>query len=444
MKLRIEKAVYGGAGLGHVSSDDPSTAAALQGKTVFVPHTLPGEVIECEITEDKRSFAHARLTKILEAVPGRITPGCEYFSRCGGCQYQHASYEAQLSIKRDILAETLSRAGADIEVSAIDTLRSEPWQYRNRVRLHIRFGDFALGYREAASHREVLVGHCPIAAPLLQEAIRAFPEAAQSCGIDAGVFDEAEFFTNDAEDTLLVSLWTTHGSDATRALPIFCESLQEHLQTLSGGTLFQSESQKGQGRQQASWGNPELAYRVGQHRYRVNAASFFQVNRFLVPQLVEHVTTNKKGQAAWDLFAGAGLFSVPLSHHYESVTAVEQAASSVRDLRQNLQGKQHRSVASSTLDFLKAQAGHLKSGTATRAPDLVVVDPPRAGLGKDVTALLSQIGPAAITYISCDPATLARDVQQLLHSGYQLRKTTLVDLFPQTYHLETIAELTRD
>ncbi len=439
MRLRIEKAVYGGAGLGHVGTDDPSVEVALQGKTIFVPHTLPGELVECEVVEDKRSFANARLTKVLEPVTQRVVPGCEYFSRCGGCQYQHANYESQLAIKRDILAETLSRAGMAIEASAIDTLHGEPWQYRNRVRLHIRFGDCALCYRETSSHRDVVVDHCPIASPLLQQAIKAFPEAAQSCGIDAGIFDEAEFFTNDAEDTLLLSLWTTRGSDATRALPILCEALQEQLPLLSGGVLFQSESQKGQGRQQASWGNPELTYTVGQHRYRVNAASFFQGNRFLVPQLVERVTAGRKGQTAWDLFAGAGLFSVPLSHSYESVTAVEQAASSVRDLRHNLQGKQHRILASSTLDFLKAQMK-----TATKAPDLVVVDPPRAGLGKDVATLLSQIGPAAITYISCDPATLARDVQQLLHSGYQLRKTTLVDLFPQTYHLETIAELTRD
>ena len=444
MKLRIEKAVYGGAGLGHFSSDDPSVAVALQGKTVFVPHTLPGEVVECEIVEDKRSFANARLTKMLEPAAERIAPGCAYFPRCGGCQYQHTTYETQLAIKRDILAETLSRAGMNIEASAIDTLHGEPWQYRNRVRLHIRFGDFALCYRETLSHRDVVVDHCPIAAPLLQQAIEAFPEAALSCGIDAGIFDEAEFFTNDVEDTLLVSLWTTRGSDATRALPTLCEALQEQLPMLSGGVLFQSESQKGQGRRQASWGNPELTYSVGQDRYRVNAASFFQINRFLVPQLVQRATAGRKGQIAWDLFAGAGLFSVSLAQQYDSVTAVEQAASSVRDLRHNLQGRHHRIIASSTLDYLKSQAGNLKGETATKGPDLVVVDPPRAGLGKDVTVLLSQIGPAVITYISCDPTTLARDVQQLLHSGYQLRNTTLVDLFPQTYHLETIAELTRD
>jgi 23S rRNA (uracil1939-C5)-methyltransferase len=438
VKLLIQKAVYGGAGLGHVGSDDPSTEPALQGKTVFVPHTLPCELVECEIIEDKRSFVNARLTKVLEPAAQRIAPGCEYFPRCGGCQYQHATYEAQLAIKRDILAETLSRAGIAIEAAAIAAMQSEPWQYRNRVRLHIRFGDFALCYRETASHRDVVVDHCPIAAPLLQQAIESFPEAAQSCGLDAGTFDEAEFFTNDTEDTLLIALWTTRGSDATRALQILCDALQEQLPMLAGGVLFQSESQKGQGRQQANWGKPELTYRVGSHRYRVNAASFFQVNRFLVPHLVERVTAGRTGQTAWDLFAGAGLFSVPLSHSYGSVTAVEQAASSVRDLRHNLQGRQHRIVASSTLDFLKSQVK-----LAAKAPSLVVVDPPRAGLGKDATALLSQIGPAAITYISCDPATLARDVQQLLHSGYHLTKITLVDLFPQTYHLETIAELIR-
>lgn len=442
MKLRIEKAVYGGAGLGRVSSEDASSDASIatemQGKTIFVPHTLPGELVECEIIDDRRSFANARLTKVLEAAAQRIAPGCEYFPRCGGCQYQHASYEAQFSIKRSILAETLSRAGMNIDAAAIERLDSGPWQYRNRIRLHIRFGDFALCYREASSHRDVPVDHCPIAAPLLQLAIKAFTSAAESCGLDAGIFDEAEFFTNDAEDTLLLSLWTTRGNDATRALPLLCETLAEHLPLLKGSLLFQTQSQKGQGRQQASWGKPELTYTVNRHRYRVSAGSFFQINRLLIPQLLDRVAA-VRGQVAWDLFAGVGLFAVSLAGHFEQVIAVEQAASSVRDLGHNLQGKQHRVIASSTLDFLKAEAKKINR----KAPDLVIVDPPRAGLGKDVTALLSQIGPTAITYISCDPATLARDLQQLLHSGYQLRKTTLVDLFPQTAHLETIAELTR-
>jgi len=431
MKLRIDKAVYGGAGLGRVED----AASPLAGKTIFVPRTLPGELVECEITEDRKSFANARLIRVIEAAATRVAPGCEYFPVCGGCQYQHASYDGQVAMKRDILAETMERAG--IVIPSIDILDSKPWLYRNRIRLQIRFGDSALCYREAASHRAVPVDHCPITAPVLQSIVKAFPAIAEATGLAPGLFDEVEFLTNDAESALLLSLWTTQSAAATRAFPVLCDALREEFPVLTGGLLFQSESQKGQGRQQASWGAPELHYTVNEVSYRVSAGSFFQVNRYLVAEMVSRVVAGKQGKIAWDLFAGVGLFALPLASVYESVVAVEAAPSSVRDLRHNLNGQMHRVVASTTLDFLKQQ-GRDKS---SKKPDLVVVDPPRAGLGKDISGMLSQIGPREIIYVSCDPSTLARDLQSLLHSGYQLENVALVDLFPETYHLETIVEL---
>ena len=436
MKLRIEKAVYGGAGLGHAAAD----TNGLAGKTIFVPLTLPGELVECEITEDRRSFANARLTGILEATDARRLPPCAYFPTCGGCHYQHASYAEQLTMKRTILAETLTHGGVPVAEDFIGVIRGEPLGYRNRIRLHIRFGDSALCYREAGSHRDVVVDHCPIAAPLLQSVIKLFPEIAANTGLESGLFDEIELFTNAKEDALLVSLWTTHGANASRAFPVLCDALEEAAPQLRGALLFQVETQKGQGRQQATWGDAKLTYKVGGNSYRVGAGSFFQVNRFVLPELLAHVVSGEQGKAAWDLYAGAGLFSAALAKSFEHVTAVEAAASSVRDLRHNLLGKTHRVVASTTVDFLKGQGVDLRN----RRPDLVVVDPPRAGLGKDVVTLLSQIGPPHLTYISCDPATLARDLQWALHSGYHLETITLVDLFPQTFHLEAVARLSRN
>jgi 23S rRNA (uracil1939-C5)-methyltransferase len=434
MKLRIEKAVYGGAGLGRVAEADNATLA---GKTVFVPLTLPGELVECEIVEDRRSFANARLTKMIEPAAERVAPPCEYFPVCGGCHYQHASYAGQLTMKRAILAETLTHAGVAFPADSIETITGESLGYRNRIRLHIRFGDFALCYREAASHRDVPVDHCPIASPLLQTAIRVFPEIVLGIGLEAGLFDEIELFTNAEEDTLLLSLWTTQDAAATRALPLLCEALQEELPQLLGSILFHVETQKGQGRQQATWADAKLTYNVNDHFYRVSAGSFFQVNRFVLPQLLNRVIGDQTGASVWDLYAGVGLFAAALAERFEQVTAVESAASSVRDLRENLRGGKHRVAASSTLDFLKSRDAE------SQKPDLVIVDPPRAGLGKDLAELLSRIGPPKLTYISCDPATLARDLQWLLHSGYHLNHITLADLFPQTFHLETIAELSR-
>jgi 23S rRNA (uracil1939-C5)-methyltransferase len=168
----------------------------------------------------------------------------------------------------------------------------------------------------------------------------------------------------------------------------------------------------------------------------VSIGSFFQVNRFLIDPLVGLVTREAAGTLAWDLYAGVGLFARHLLSSFDQVVAVESAPSSVQDLRHNLSGGAHRIVASNTLDFLRKE-----HASAKKRPDLVIVDPPRAGLGKEVTALLAELQPAHITYVSCDPATLSRDVKSLLDSGYSLKQLHMVDMFPQTFHLESVAML---
>jgi 23S rRNA (uracil1939-C5)-methyltransferase len=186
----------------------------------------------------------------------------------------------------------------------------------------------------------------------------------------------------------------------------------------------------------AQIGEQSLVYTAADRGYRVSIGSFFQVNRFLIDPLVNLVAEKSAGNVAWDLYAGVGLFSAALASRFEQIMAVESGPVSVRDLRHNLRGGQHRIIASSTLEFLR-RARDGKEPT----PDFVVVDPPRAGLGKEVTALLAAIHPAHITYVSCDPATLSRDLKSLLDSGYHLSQLRMLDLFPQTFHLESVATL---
>jgi 23S rRNA (uracil1939-C5)-methyltransferase len=194
MKLRIEKAVYGGDGLARVP----------EGKTVFVPGTLPGELVEVTIASDKRSFATSALDAVLEPSPERILPGCEYVPRCGGCQYQHANPAFQLQLKLDILKETLTRAHLPMP-NEIRTVAGPPWGYRNRIRLHVMGG--GLGYRQRGSHNLLAVTHCPIAAPLLEQAIAAVERIAKETAL-ASLCEEVEFFTNGEQEQLLVSLWS--------------------------------------------------------------------------------------------------------------------------------------------------------------------------------------------------------------------------------------------
>jgi 23S rRNA (uracil1939-C5)-methyltransferase len=416
MKLRIEKAIYGGDGLARIP----------EGKTVFVPGTLPGELVEAAIASDRRSFATSELNTILEPSPQRIVPGCEYVPHCGGCQYQHANPAFQLQMKLDILKETLARAHLPV-LGEIRALAGPPWGYRNRIRLHVM--ERALGYRQRGSHNLLPVTRCPIAAPLLQQAVAAVERIAADTQLKS-LCHEVEFFTNSEQNQLLVSLWPgPKQPPRERALEAFALRLQVEIPALHGVGLFSHSATI------MHWGQRSLTYTVSGVPYQVSLGAFFQVNRFLLPTLLELAVKNRSGRLAWDLYSGAGLFARALD--FEKVTAVESEGFSADDLKKNSGTRSRLVVRSSTLDFLRSYTA------AQEKPDLIVVDPPRAGLGKEICTRLASIAAPNIIYISCDPATLARDLQTLLQSGYSLQRMTLVDMFPQTFHLETVTVLTR-
>ena len=418
MKLRIEKAIYGGDGLARVP----------QGKTVFVPGTLPGELVEATIAADKRSFATGALGAVLEPSAERVVPGCAYVPRCGGCQYQHASAAFQLQMKLDILRETLTRAHLPVP-REIGSVAGPPWGYRNRIRLHVMRD--ALGYRQRGSHHLLPVTHCPIAAPLLEQAIAAVERVTKETAL-ATLGDEVEFFTNGEQDQLLVSVWSEKPRRLRgQSLEAFAERLKVEIPALVGVGLWAQQSSS-----IMHWGQRSLTYTVSEVPYQVSLGSFFQVNRFLVPELLQVAIGNRSGRLAWDLYSGVGLFAQALA--YENVVAVESEGFSTDDLKKNLENRRCRVVRSSTLDFLRSKA------QGQEKPELIVVDPPRAGLGKEICAHLASVSAAEVVYVSCDPATLARDLQSLLQSGYYVETMNLVDLFPQTFHMETVTHLKRN
>jgi 23S rRNA (uracil1939-C5)-methyltransferase len=416
MKLRIEKAIYGGDGLARIPA----------GKTVFVPGTLPGELVEATIAADRRSFAESELEAILEPSPERVVPGCEYVPRCGGCQYQHASPAFQLHMKLDILKETLARAHLPLP-GKIESMAGPPWGYRNRIRLHVIGG--ALGYRQRASHNLLPVTHCPIAAPLLDQAVAAVARIAKDTGL-ASLCDEVEFFTNGEQDQLLVSLWPESPRRVReRTLEAFAEQLRVQIPALTGVGLFSQQDSS-----MMHWGQRSLTYTVSGTAYQVSLGAFFQINRFLLPTLLQLAIGERSGSRAWDLYSGVGLFAQALN--FEHVTAVESEGFSANDLKKNLTKKTCRIVRANTLNFLRAPA--------QTKPDFILVDPPRAGLGKEICSHLANVAAPEIVYVSCDPATLARDLQSLLQSGYSVQTMSLLDLFPQTFHMETVTFLKRN
>jgi 23S rRNA (uracil1939-C5)-methyltransferase len=416
--VTIEKPIYGGAFL-----------ARAEGKAIFTPLTLPGEQARVRVVDDHRGFANAELEELLSAARERVAPACPHFGACGGCHYQHAQYAAQLEFKQAILRETLERAGVS-PPEQIDVLAGEPWAYRNRVRIAFD-GAGNPGYRGRRSHAIVPIRECPIAAPLLVSAAMAAAEHFRPLR-PAQRPAEIALFCDAAETALLASV--SIANPAKTRVEDFAQALVARIPALKG-VEFVAEGLAGRlPHTRAQWGEPSLTYRAAGFDYRVDHGAFFQVNRRLLDAFVERVAASRAGRVAWDLYAGVGLFARRLAGAFERVVAVESAPAAAPALDANLNGAPATAIRATTLDFLRGNRG-------AERPDLIVLDPPRTGLGAEITALLAEIAAPALVCVSCDPATLARDLRPLLATGYRIEKLTLADLFPQTFHIESVAEL---
>jgi 23S rRNA (uracil1939-C5)-methyltransferase len=431
--LTIEKLIYGGDGLARTPPAPDGRSMA-----VFVPFVLPGEKAEADIQRQKPGFARGSVARIVEASPDRITPRCPYFQQCGGCHYQHIPYERQLEFKAQILRETLQRI-AKIELK--DEIRqhpSPPWSYRNRTRLQVRTDpQFALGYYRFGSREFLPVRECPISSPLINRVIARLTELG---GLECPQsVEEIELFANAGDDQMLA--WAFSRGDAPQPdLLRWAEGLRSEFPNLAGVSFFSSRQRSDDDtapdvRLLAQSGAPSLRYKTHHAEYHVSAGAFFQVNRHLLDDLVSVVTGTAQGDLALDLYAGGGLFSVPLAEKFHHIFAVESSQTSLPDLRQNVPASV-KVVGSRTEQYLGSRP-------VRKRPDLVVLDPPRTGAGKAVTRSLVELGAQSIRYVSCDPATLARDLIPLISSGYRIEETHLFDLFPQTFHIETVMLLTR-
>ena len=416
--VQIEKPIYGGAFL-----------ARLEGKATFVPLTLPGEQARIRILEDKRSYATAEPEEILTPSSDRIGPRCPHFGICGGCSYQHTTYETQLALKEQILRETLQRAGIEAP-EHIDTLAADPWVYRNRIRLAFDSSG-RIGYRSRRSHAILPIRECPISAPLLVKAALTAAEILRESKLDLQA-TELSLFCDPDEQSLLATIFVTDAR--VKAFDQFAAVWNDRIPELVGIECVQSASEDENPNQLAHSGKDSLTYHAAGFNYRVDHGAFFQVNRRLIDSLVQRAISGHQGHLAWDLFGGVGLFARQLAITFDEVIAVESAPASTSALEQNLSGTTARSLTTDTLSFLKTQP-------RSTTPDLIVVDPPRAGLGPEVTSLLANIAAPNLVYVSCDPSTLARDLKALLVSGYSIGSVALADLFPQTFHLETVVTL---
>ncbi len=443
MLVSIEKLIYGGDGLARTPPGADGRSMA-----VFVPFVLPGERVDVEIRQEKPGFARGWVTQLIEASPDRVEARCPYFRQCGGCHYQHIPYERQLEFKAEILRETLQRI-AKIELkSELRLHASSPWNYRNRTRLQVWTApEFALGYFRFGSHECLPVRECPIVSPLLNRLMARLHEL-RGLNCPAAV-EEIELFADAADERLLA--WVFCGREADkRDLSRWAEALERELPEISGVTFFFSRRQTSKRpvegdapmdpKALAQSGAKALRYRTKNHEYQVSAGAFFQVNRYLIDEMVSVVTGDARGDVALDLYAGVGLFSAALAQNFHHILGVEASQTSHADFVQNVPANV-KAVGARTEDYLKTY--YLRSRPVRKRPDLVVLDPPRTGAGKVVIRSLAELGAACIRYVSCDPATLARDIAPLLAAGYHIEEAHLFDLFPETFHIESVLLLAR-
>jgi 23S rRNA (uracil1939-C5)-methyltransferase len=432
MRVKIEKLVYGGEGLAHENSE-----------TVFVPFVLPGEEVEVQIAERKKKFVRGEAQQIITASADRIRPRCPHFGICGGCDYQHIPYEVQLHFKEQILRETLRRLGRTDWQGPITIHASPPWQYRNRAQWKIQAAESSrseqkhtatahIGYFRARSSVLCPVEQCPILSPGLFAAFQSLRNALEH-GKLSPLVREVEAFDNADGKSLLLSVTCASLPRASDAIS------QEILAEVPLATSLLLRDIPGE--RMALHGPGSLKYTVGRNTFQVGHLSFFQVNRFLIEEMASLVATSAgTGDLAFDLYAGVGLFAVSLAEHFSHVDAVEADPASARDLERNssIHGnvRTHNDAAEG---FLSARKRKRNAG----CPEAIVVDPPRAGLEEGALRQIIALRPQRILYVSCDPSTLARDLAKLCAQAYTLQELHLLDMFPQTYHIESFARLER-
>jgi 23S rRNA (uracil1939-C5)-methyltransferase len=427
LRLSIEKLVYGGDGLAHAD-----------GNTVFVPYVLPGEQVRVSAKKRQKKLLWADLLEVIFPAKERGKPKCPHFQRCGGCHYQHISAAEQLRLKKEILRETLSRLGGISWDGPILEHAGEAYGYRNRAQWAVRREmPRSLGYFLPESSLILAIDQCPVLSPLLAQTFSKLQDMTRSGTLPAGV-QEIEAFADSRDEKLALNVaFERFWKPATELTSVFHNALPQ----LESVLLLDQKKNKFE-----LSGPGYLLHEAGGHRYRVSHLSFFQVNRFLVEDLLKTVVSNTSGESALDLYSGVGFFTLPLAKTFGKVVSVDANLAATRDLQANAE------LAGVSIASHNEQAEAFLRKTKER-PEFVVLDPPRAGLGAQASRDLAELSAREIAYLSCDPSTLARDLAVLTNSTrkpkqidapskrYEITEMHLFDLFPQTFHIETLVRL---
>lgn len=398
--VTITAFTYGGASLGRLPD----------GRAIFVPFTIPGELARVRVVEERRGYVRGELVEVLKASPERIEPRCIHFGVCGGCHYQHMPYALQLKAKQAILKDQLGRIGGIAEPPVQPTVPSpHEYYYRNNVQFHLN-PEGKLGYQAAGSHQVIAIHEChlpesPLNSIWPQLEFDPIP-GLERVGLRLG----------DGEDVML-----TFESQDPQPPEFFVDFpiSAVHLGPLGPVVLSGEDVQ---------------IITVLEKSFQVSAEAFFQVNtpqaENMVTYLLEHLALTPQSNVL-DLYCGVGLFSAFLAPRVNQVAGIEVSEAASQDFAGNLDEFENVALYQGTVE-------DVLPGLDFR-PDIVVADPPRAGFDRHALDALIQLQPKTLAYVSCDPSTLARDAKRLLAAGYHLVETTPFDLFPQTFHIESIS-----
>lgn len=389
IELTTERLAYGG-----------EAVARYDGLAVFIPFAAPKEKLLVRISELKKTFARAAIERVIEPSPVRRAPPCRYFGNCGGCQLQHLSYDAQLESKVGFVRDALERIGRIDWPHEISIRSAAEFGYRSRAQVTIDWQAHLVGFNRAYSNTVCDVASCPILVPELDQALSSLRAAV----VDADGSAPHEFRLSQIE--------MAAGESSVALEPPFA-------------------------------GLPEGRLRLTVHGavYSFGASTFFQSNAQLLGDLIEEATGDRSSGSedlALDLYAGVGLFTIQMARRFKRVIGVESDPRPAKFALENIVANELTNVEFHTSSAVAWLKRYLDAEPVR--PDLVLLDPPRTGAAESI-ALAAQLKAARITYVSCDPTTLARDLRMLLDSGYELTRISAIDLFPQTYHVETVAAL---
>jgi 23S rRNA (uracil1939-C5)-methyltransferase len=420
--LEITSLVHGGRGIGRH-----------EGKAVFVPLVAPGDLIDCRVVKSKKRFAEAELIEILVPSPLRREPPCPFFGACGGCQWQHLPYPEQLRWKGQNFSDQLVRSKR-VQADRIKPIVAAPeeWRYRNRVQLKTHFFDdgLAIGFYRHGSHNVVDIDHCRLVAPPIQKVLSLLREDLQEVENSESV-EQIDLACGDDGTVRLLLHIHPEGYESLRGwLQTFAASYQLNacIKSVGQGSV---EIVHGEGELTVSIDQPALALRYGPGGFvQVNSSQ----NRAMVSNMLELLDL-KGHEKILDLFCGMGNFSLPLARRAGHVVGIEDYAPSIDMARLNAEANQVKNV-----EFFAADASAIMDRFKGENLDLVVLDPPRTG-NYDLVNQLLPLKPKRILYVSCDPATLARDLVPLVSGGYEVISSQAFDLFPQTWHIESMTLL---